>query len=135
MQTFFVGLSSWIIQDGNYGDFAVGDEAEFAEFYPHSMRLSRRRERACEPLSGNRYRIRGQVVYTDRSAYVVDFGIMAFWNQAPPKFAAKEAGSRPRSTWASIRSSILRNCMRGKECPPCNTVGASGRSISKPRRG
>ena len=90
MQTFFVGLSSWIVQDGNYGDFTVGDEAKFAlEFYPHSMRPSRRREPECELLTGNRYRIRGEVVYTDRSAYVLDFGILAYRNQAAPKFATK----------------------------------------------
>jgi len=29
-----VGLSSWIIQDGNYGDFSRGERAAFAlEFY------------------------------------------------------------------------------------------------------
>jgi hypothetical protein len=30
-----VGLFSWIIQDGNYDDFEVGQAAKFAlEFYP-----------------------------------------------------------------------------------------------------
>jgi hypothetical protein len=90
MQTFFVGLSSWIIQDGNYGDFAVGNAAKFAlEFYPNTIQLARSREPSSERIGASRYRIRGQVVYAGRSAWVIDFGIMAYQNQEPPRIAKK----------------------------------------------
>jgi hypothetical protein len=88
MQTFFVGLSAWIIQDGNYGDFAVGRSAKFAlEFCPHTMQLSRSREPSSEHIETSRYRVRAQVVYVGRSAWVIDFGIMAYQNQEPPRIA------------------------------------------------
>ena len=35
MELLNVGLDAWIIQDGNYADFRVGEEQDFAlEFYP-----------------------------------------------------------------------------------------------------
>jgi hypothetical protein len=90
MQTYFVGLSSWIIQDGNYGDFAVGSAAKFAlEFYPHTMQLAQSHEQQLERIRASRYRVRGQVLYVDRSAWVVDFGIMAYQNQKPQRTVNK----------------------------------------------
>ncbi len=35
MSEWKIGISAWIIQDGNYGDFRCHERAEFAlEFYP-----------------------------------------------------------------------------------------------------
>lgn len=86
MVKLYVGIDSWIIQDGNYGDFRAGETAEFAlEFYPHSIDVSTSQEASCKRLRGCQYRIRGQVVYVDRSAWVVDFGVMAYQNSEPPK--------------------------------------------------
>ena len=47
MEKINVGLSSWIIQDGNYEDFAVGQEQRFAlEFYaPDGLKRKWRRSR------------------------------------------------------------------------------------------
>jgi hypothetical protein len=90
MQTFFVGLSSWIIQDGNYGEFHVGDAARFAlEFYPREMRVARLHEPMSERQWASHYRVRGLVAHTGRSAWVVDFGVMAYQNQESPHFAKK----------------------------------------------
>lgn len=90
MQKFFVGVDSWIIQDGNYGDFQVGDAARFAlEFYPHAIHPARSRELSAERVKASRYRIRGQVVFSGRSVWVVDFGVMAYENRNPPPFATK----------------------------------------------
>jgi hypothetical protein len=84
MQTFFVGLSSWIIQDGNYSDFAAGSAAKFAlEFYPHAMQFAQSGEEQSERIRASRYHVRGQVLYANRSAWVIDFGIMAYQNQEP----------------------------------------------------
>ena len=36
-----VGLAAWIIQDGNYAEFEVGGEYQFAlEFYPHEFAIA-----------------------------------------------------------------------------------------------
>lgn len=38
MKELYVGLSSWIIQDGNYSDFVKDDKAEFAlELYSQNI--------------------------------------------------------------------------------------------------
>ena len=91
MQTFFVGLSAWIIQDGNYGDFRIGEAAKFAlEFYPHTMRGTRSRTPSAERIKASQYRVCGQVVYTDESAWVIDFGILAYQDRWPPPVARSE---------------------------------------------
>jgi hypothetical protein len=86
----FVGISSWIIQDGNYSDFRVGETMKFAlEFYPHTLEVARSHEASFERIRASRYRIRGQVVYVGRSAWVIDFGVMAYRNHEPPMIAKK----------------------------------------------
>lgn len=78
---------SWIIQDGNYGDFSVGDEIRCAfEFYGDLSATAQ-----CTPammhLRQNDYRVRAQVVYVAPDAWAVDFGLAAFREYRPPKFA------------------------------------------------
>lgn len=54
MSTFFIGLDSWIIQDGNYGDFHRGQEATFAvEFHPERVALSRVHKPSVERIEPN----------------------------------------------------------------------------------
>src|SRR5437588_7630307 len=90
MRTLFIGVSSWIIQDGNYGDFRVGEAARFAlEFNPHSLQPARSQVPMAERLRGSRYRVCGRVAHTGRSVWVIDFGIMAYENREPPRFAAR----------------------------------------------
>lgn len=75
----YIGLSSWIIQDGNYGDFRVGQIAKFAlEFNPISLLRAQSYEKHFEHVKLDRYWIRGQVVYADATACVIDFGLMAY---------------------------------------------------------
>lgn len=90
MQLVFVGISSWIIQDGNYGDFRVGEAAKFAlEFYPHTIQVARSHEASFERIHASQYRVCGRVVYAGRSAWVIDFGMMAYHNHEPPRLATK----------------------------------------------
>ena len=82
-----VGLSSWIIQDGNYGDFAVGQEAEFAlEVYaPKGLRPVEHGPPLAEHLGASRYRVRGLVLFTGPNVWVIGTGsFMAFQEQPPP---------------------------------------------------
>src|SRR5205823_1098890 len=43
----------------------------------------------AERLRGSRYRVCGRVAHTGRSVWVIDFGIMAYENREPPRFAAR----------------------------------------------
>src|SRR5262245_35264175 len=84
MTEYHVGLDSWIIQDGNYGDFAAGSTAKFAlEFSPLTMHLIDTGKPRLERIGACRFHIRAEVAYLNRSVWVLDFGIMAFQNQKP----------------------------------------------------
>jgi hypothetical protein len=92
MRTLCIGVSSWIIQDGNYGEFTVGDIAEFAiEFHPHALQCTQSRKETIDRIKANRYRVCGRVVYASQTAWVIDFGAMAYQNQ--PRPAGCELGS------------------------------------------
>jgi hypothetical protein len=109
----FVGLSPWILSDGNYRDFKVGDEREFAlEF--SGEELSPAGESAIQGLKrlgSSNYSACGEVIYqsvemskvvysadpnlTEIPEYVwiCDFGgVQAYCNHAPPDWA--QVGSR-----------------------------------------
>jgi hypothetical protein len=80
-----VGLSAWIIQDGNYGDFETGQDAEFAlEFFTQSVLPSQAKVRSATGRGAAKYEINGEVVYLDAELLVLDFGIRAF-QQAKPR--------------------------------------------------
>ena len=52
-----IGLSAWIIQDGNYGDFRVGQQARFAlEFHPQAMEPAQHTAPFLHHLEGGRHR-------------------------------------------------------------------------------
>ena len=87
-----VGLASWIIQDGNYGEFQAGGEYTFAlEFYPHEL------EPTAETVDGVSFHlvagadhwVRGNVVYASSSSWVVDFGVLTFQEEVPPSWAVE----------------------------------------------
>lgn len=91
MDKVVVGLSAWIIQDGNYPDFRVGESARFAlEFHAHSLRTTCVREPSAEQIRPGRYSFTGRSVYAVGSAWVIDFGLLAYRGQPAPR-AAKES--------------------------------------------
>lgn len=88
MDRFSIAVDSWIIQDGNYGDFAVGDEATFAlEFAGSTLRPSGSKETLAYPLGHGAYKVCAQVLFVDCNVWVIDFGLCAFWESKPPEFA------------------------------------------------
>jgi hypothetical protein len=90
MKSLNVGVDAWIIQDGNYCDFTVGQEIQFAlEFYPHSLRPSDRKASAATNLRASLYQICGQVVYRTKNVWVLDTGFLAYQECQPPEFATK----------------------------------------------
>src|SRR6266403_81686 len=59
-----IGLSSWIIQDGNYDNFETGQDAEFAlEFYSKAFRTGEAKQKSAKSLGAAKYSINGEVVY------------------------------------------------------------------------
>jgi hypothetical protein len=83
---FVVGLSSWIIQDGNYGDFSCGERAAFAlEFYASTALAEIDPGQAPAPslihTGGAQYRASGQVVHVADNWWVIDVASQA---DAPP---------------------------------------------------
>ena len=81
-----VGLSSWIIQDGNYGDFESAQRAEFAlEFFAKTFQKSGVRRKSAKNLGAANYEICGEVIYRAPEVWVLDFGIRAFSEVKPPE--------------------------------------------------
>lgn len=90
MESLNVGLSSWIIQDGNYADFKVGEKKQFAlEFHPLGLKSSGCAQHAAINLKQSRYQICGQVVFCTKGVWVLDAGFLAYQEGPPPKFATK----------------------------------------------
>ncbi len=84
-----IGLSSWIIQDGNYGDFATGDRVEAAiEFYlEKAAELAEPAAPSAEHADGGEYEVVGRVVLVEADVWVVDIGISIFEERRPPQGA------------------------------------------------
>ena len=85
-----VGLSAWIVQDGNYADFTTGQDAKFAlEFYsPVGLRPAAPGPMTAEHLSASRYRVHAQVVFASDAVCVIDAGLfVAFEERQPPPHA------------------------------------------------
>jgi len=81
-----IGLSSWIIQDGNYDNFETGQVAEFAlEFYSKTFQPSNTKQKSFKRLGAAKYEITGEVIYLTPEVWVLDFGICAFQESKPPE--------------------------------------------------
>lgn len=88
--TLHIGLSGWIIQDGNYAEFEAGSEYRFAlEFGSDDLVVD------ADPGSGPRlsqvskscHEVAGLVVYRSETAWAVDFGVPAYQLSTPPAWA------------------------------------------------
>jgi hypothetical protein len=90
MESLNVGVDAWIIQDGNYSDFTVGQKTQFAlEFYPHSLKSSDSKSSVVLNVRASLYKVCGQVVYCTKNVWVLDAGFFAYQESQPPKFARK----------------------------------------------
>jgi len=105
---WWVGLSDWILQDGNYTDFAVGDVRQFALELGYRWSRRLRAAPAGQPVGyahtgrGCVYDVTADVVRsTDRphrDAFVLDFGVPAYATQLvldngePPARGARLTG-------------------------------------------
>ncbi|MEO1280605.1 MAG: hypothetical protein AAFV69_02600 [Pseudomonadota bacterium] len=77
-----IGLPSWVIQDGNYGDFKAGSRVQFAlDFYCENLipleEYSIQR-RSIKHVEDDQYRVVAQIVHTHAEWTVLDFGFLAY---------------------------------------------------------
>jgi hypothetical protein len=85
---WWIGLSGWILQDGNYTDFRTGERRQFALEFGYNRRQRLRRVPAiAEPHAryarrGTEYEVVGQLLQTAETwgedPFVFDFGLRAY---------------------------------------------------------
>jgi hypothetical protein len=81
-----IGLSSWIIQDGNYNDFRIGDHRKFAlEFFPGEVKKGKNGYKTFKRIKASTFHINAEVIYCDDGLWVIDFGYKAYREQSPPE--------------------------------------------------
>jgi hypothetical protein len=89
MNVLSVAVDSWIIQDGNYGDFAIGDKAKFAlEFSGDTLRPTASKRATARHLGRAVYEVCAQAVFVSADAWAIDFGFSAFSESPPAEFVA-----------------------------------------------
>jgi hypothetical protein len=85
-----VGLNSWIIADGNYADFTVGEVRPFAlEFYNEvDLRPLPKSQAGCayKSLGRAHYAVKGRTVHLTPKWAVIDVGFLAYreFHSFPP---------------------------------------------------
>jgi hypothetical protein len=86
MSHWTLGLSSWIIQDGNYGDFEKGQHTRFAvEFYLPEFSLSSVATRSVSAIEAARYQVNADVTLQKERVWILNLGdISVFQDIKPP---------------------------------------------------
>ena len=101
---WWIGLDSWVLQDGNYTDFATGHRRQFALelSYDRWQRLVPTPDRvaSCRPSTGVRYQVTGELVHASGrwpgAAYVLDIGPLAAY---ATQLVLDDLEPPPRGTW------------------------------------
>lgn len=84
---WWIGLDSWVIQDGNYTDFAVGQTRQFALEFGHApsnrLRPTTEATASCEAANEDAlYRVTADLVRAAKEpmedCFVIDFGLLAY---------------------------------------------------------
>src|SRR5229473_4595257 len=99
LSTWNIGLSAWIIQDGNYPDFAVGETVEFAvEFYqqPGTAVEVWKSEVFARQVTANAYGVVAEKVLATDDVTVLDIGILVY-REGVSQFSEVERGNRFRT--------------------------------------
>ena len=92
MKSLNISVDSWIIQDGNYDDFTVGQNAQFAlEFFSHSLTPSNCAAPAMKHLGGIRYQICSSVEFCESDVWVLNMGVLCYRQDGPPEFVTTGA--------------------------------------------
>lgn len=87
MDSLFIGVSSWIIQDGNYPDFRIGDAINIAlEFHPYRVCESTSNSSSIIRLASCHYRVNAKTIFLNDNVVVLDFGYLAYDQASPPRW-------------------------------------------------
>ena len=102
-EEWLIGLSSWVIQDGNYVDFAVGERRRFAVgFFADDLHEGAPGLKHAKALGEGRYEMSGQVIVADDGLVMLDFGLLAYTDSRLPSAADGE--------WLAGRVSLEVDC-------------------------
>jgi hypothetical protein len=73
-------LARWVIEDGNYDDFCVGERRKFAlEFWASTpLKKSVENLMALREQSGHSYDVAGKLVFSSDGVWVIDCGVLAY---------------------------------------------------------
>ncbi len=87
MDSLRIGVSSWIIQDGNYPDFRIGDAINIAlEFYPFRLCESSSNSSSLTRFASCHYRVNAKTTFLNENVVVLDFGYFAYYQVSPPRW-------------------------------------------------
>lgn len=138
MRLLHIGLDSWIVQDGNYEDFATGESYRFAlEFVPQDIAPSTAADEngalGLNHVIGATHEARGDVVRATRSNWVVDFGVPAFQNSEPQSWAQPGVVVSGRVYLGVDPFFYLEELKDEPGMPTCSAAGWSGAFFSRRR--
>lgn len=86
MNVFQIGLSAWIIQDGNYDDLSVNQELNFAlEFDSHSLSPVSDETVKLDLVGPALYSVNGRIEFAHQKTWVADFGLRAYQDSPLPE--------------------------------------------------
>lgn len=79
-QNLEIYLDSWIIEDGNYGDFCVGERRKFALEFWTSSPLTRATENVTclREQPDHSYDVAGRLAFASDGVWVIDCGVLAY---------------------------------------------------------
>jgi hypothetical protein len=80
-----IGLSSWIVQDGNYPDFESGKEYRFAlEFFSRNLEVRRGGTPSLALIEASDYEFSGEILLCDKELTVLDVGLKCYHDGSMP---------------------------------------------------
>jgi hypothetical protein len=82
---WLVRIAGWVIQDGNYEDFAIGQYRRFAlEFHPETLEQVAVGVPSSTSIGGGWYEVTARVAYADGNVTLIDSGLLAYSSFRPP---------------------------------------------------
>ena len=95
-----VYLSRWIVEDGNYVDFRVGEMRQFAlEFWaPSPLTRTTERTMSLQQQRDHSYSVSGRLVFFADGVWVIDCGVLAYSEQEREIEAGCTVGDFVRGT-------------------------------------
>jgi hypothetical protein len=103
MNNWQIALSSWIIQDGNYLDFKIDQQVEFAlEFaITDNAIINSDNQKSVNIMKDCKYKVTAEVIHINDQGWFIDFGLRAY-NAGPIMKGIKVGNSISATIWLGI---------------------------------